>query len=298
MKIAQNIFDQLDRRLKSAYKKEQSGVRGQGVGGQGVRGQGVRGEGREGAQKKQMSNKGPSDNQTHTQPSTVWKFLNRCLKLCRSCSLSAQFEFTSRKGICWPVFSIKLRINTHIIIIILLYTLCTCEVWLSQCSSYRMDSVPCTVPAAHNYQLRTSETQRNNTTIKHAAHTMRERKREEKRRERGRKGREAEREGRREGRREGEGGRERMEERREGGREGGIEGGTFIHTQYIYTYTHLHRAYAYTHMYIDCSCKLASKTLSACISWPCYSWHTVGWGSLSWQSGSTGFQLEPPTAWQ
>ena len=31
-KIAQNIFDQLDRRLKSADKKEQSGVRGQGVG--------------------------------------------------------------------------------------------------------------------------------------------------------------------------------------------------------------------------------------------------------------------------
>ena len=60
-KIAQNIFDQLDRRLKSADKKEQSGVRGQGVGGQG----------REGAQKKKMSNKGPSDNPTHTQPSTV-----------------------------------------------------------------------------------------------------------------------------------------------------------------------------------------------------------------------------------
>ena len=60
-KIAQNIFDQLDRRLKSADKKEQAGVRGQGVGGQG----------REGAQKKKMSNKGPSDNPTHTKPSTV-----------------------------------------------------------------------------------------------------------------------------------------------------------------------------------------------------------------------------------
>ena len=63
-KIAQNIFDQLDRRLKSADKKEQSGVRGQGVGGQGVGGQG-----REGAQKKKMSKKGPSDNPTHTQVS-------------------------------------------------------------------------------------------------------------------------------------------------------------------------------------------------------------------------------------
>ena len=58
-KIAQNIFDQLDRRLKSADKKEQSGVGGQGVGGQG----------REGAQKKKMSKKGPSDNLTHTQVS-------------------------------------------------------------------------------------------------------------------------------------------------------------------------------------------------------------------------------------
>ena len=57
-KIAQNIFDQLDRRLKSADKKEQSGDRGQGVGGQG-------------REKKKMSNKGPSDNPTHTQPSTV-----------------------------------------------------------------------------------------------------------------------------------------------------------------------------------------------------------------------------------
>ena len=43
-KIAQNIFDQLDRRLKSADKKKQSGDRGQGVGGQGVRGQAVRGQ--------------------------------------------------------------------------------------------------------------------------------------------------------------------------------------------------------------------------------------------------------------
>ena len=60
-KIAQNIFDQLDRRLKSADKKEQSGDRGQGVGG----------EGREGAQKKQMSKEGPSDNRTHTKPSSV-----------------------------------------------------------------------------------------------------------------------------------------------------------------------------------------------------------------------------------
>ena len=78
---ARNIFDQLDRRLKSADKKEQSGdrgqgvggqgVKGQGVGGQGVRGQGVGGQGREGAQKKKMSNKGPSDNPTHTKPSTV-----------------------------------------------------------------------------------------------------------------------------------------------------------------------------------------------------------------------------------
>ena len=65
-KIAQNIFDQLDRRLTSADKKEQSGVRGQGVGGQGVKG-----EEREGAEKKTMANKGPSDNQTHTQPSLL-----------------------------------------------------------------------------------------------------------------------------------------------------------------------------------------------------------------------------------
>ena len=48
---ARNIFDQLDRRLKSADKK-QSGVRGQGVGGQGVGGQG-----REGAQKKKFQRK-------------------------------------------------------------------------------------------------------------------------------------------------------------------------------------------------------------------------------------------------
>ena len=56
---ARNIFDQLDRRLRSADKKEQSGVRGQWVGGQG----------REGAQKKKMSKKGPSDSPTHTQVS-------------------------------------------------------------------------------------------------------------------------------------------------------------------------------------------------------------------------------------
>ena len=60
-KIAQNIFDQLDRRLRSADKKVQSADRGQGV----------RGQGREGAQKKKMSKKGPSDNPTHTKPSTV-----------------------------------------------------------------------------------------------------------------------------------------------------------------------------------------------------------------------------------
>ena len=58
---ARNIFDQLDRRLKSGDKKEQSGDGGQGV----------RGQGREGAQKKKMSKKGPSYNPTHTQPSTV-----------------------------------------------------------------------------------------------------------------------------------------------------------------------------------------------------------------------------------
>ena len=67
---ARNIFDQLDRRLRSADKKEQSGVGGQRVGGQWVRGQGVGGhgvggQGREGAQKKNISNKGPSDNPTH-----------------------------------------------------------------------------------------------------------------------------------------------------------------------------------------------------------------------------------------
>ena len=77
-----------------------------------------------------------------------------------------------------------------------------------------MDSVPCTVPAAHNRQLRTSEKQHNslysnNTTIKHAAHTMMERKREEER------GREGEKEGGREGRQRG----------REGGKEGGKKGG-------------------------------------------------------------------------
>ena len=81
---------------------------------------------------------------------------------------------------------------------------------MSQCSSYRMDCVPCTVPAAHNHQLRTSETQHNslysnNTTIKHAAHTRRERKREE---ERGREG-------------EKEGGREGRQRVRDGGKEGG-----------------------------------------------------------------------------
>ena len=102
---------------------------------------------------------------------------------------------------------------------------------MSQCSSYRMDSVPCTVPAAHNHQLRTSEKQHNslysnNNTIKHAAHTMRERKREEERgregkREQGRGGREGEREGRREGRREGEGGREGKEGGKKGRRERG-----------------------------------------------------------------------------
>ena len=103
---------------------------------------------------------------------------------------------------------------------------------MSQCSSYRMDSVPCTVPAAHNHQLRSSEKQHNslysnNTTIKHAAHTMRERKREDKKeggrerkREEGRGGREGEREGRREGRRGGEGGREGGKKgRRERGRD-------------------------------------------------------------------------------
>ena len=58
---ARNIFDQLDRRLKLADKKEQSGDRRQEV----------KGQGREGAQKKQMSKEGPSDNLTHTQPSNV-----------------------------------------------------------------------------------------------------------------------------------------------------------------------------------------------------------------------------------
>ena len=85
---------------------------------------------------------------------------------------------------------------------------------MSQCSSYRMDSVPCTVPAAHNHQLRTSEKQHNslysnNATIKHAAHTMRERKREE---ERGREG-------------EKEGGREWRQRGKKGGRSRGREGG-------------------------------------------------------------------------
>ena len=91
---------------------------------------------------------------------------------------------------------------------------------MSQCSSYRMDSVLCTVPAAHNHQLRTSETQhnRNNTTIKHAAR----RKREEER------GREGEKEGRREGRQRGrEGGKKggRGREGKEGGKKGRRERG-------------------------------------------------------------------------
>ena len=64
---------------------------------------------------------------------------------------------------------------------------------MSQCSSYRMDSVPCTVPVAHNHQLRTSETQHNslysnNTTNEGEKERGRERKEGGKkgRRERGR----------------------------------------------------------------------------------------------------------------
>ena len=64
-RIAQNIFDQLDRRLKSADKKEQSGVRGQGVRGQGVGGQGVISDGV--LKKQKTKNKGrPPNIQTNS----------------------------------------------------------------------------------------------------------------------------------------------------------------------------------------------------------------------------------------
>ena len=128
---------------------------------------------------------------------------------------------------------------------------------MSQCSSYRMDSVHCTVPAAHNHQLRTSEKHHNSlySTIKHAAHTMRERKREEGR------GREGEKEGGREGRQRGrEGGKGGRKE----GKEGEREGHSYIHSIYIHPPTSC--IIMHTFIYIDCSCKLAIKTLSACIS--------------------------------
>ena len=76
-KIAQQLFDQLDRRLKSADKKEQSGVRGQGVGGgeaggQEVGSEGVKSMGESSDQKKQKTGKNtPPDNQTHAHSLTV-----------------------------------------------------------------------------------------------------------------------------------------------------------------------------------------------------------------------------------
>ena len=78
-KIAQQLFDQLDRRLKSGDKKEQSGDRGQGDRGQGVGGGEARGQevGSEGVgessdQKKQKTGRNtPPDNQTHAHSLTV-----------------------------------------------------------------------------------------------------------------------------------------------------------------------------------------------------------------------------------
>ena len=75
--LAQQLFDQLDRRLKSADKKEQSGDRGQGVGGgeaggQKVGSEGVKSMGESSDQKKQKTGKNaPPDNQTHAHSLTV-----------------------------------------------------------------------------------------------------------------------------------------------------------------------------------------------------------------------------------
>ena len=68
-------------------------------------------------------------------------------------------------------------------------------------SPYRMDSVPCTVPAAHNHQLRTSETQHNSLYSNNTTN-----------------------EGEKERGREREGGRERGREGGKGGRKEGKEG--------------------------------------------------------------------------
>ena len=87
--IAQNIFDQLDRRLKSADKKKQSGDRGQGVRGQGVGGgeaggqevgsEGVKIMGESSDQKKQKTGKNaPPDNQTHAHSLTVSLLKTEC----------------------------------------------------------------------------------------------------------------------------------------------------------------------------------------------------------------------------
>ena len=70
--IAQQLFDQLDRRLKSADKKEQSGDRGQGVGGGEVGSEGVKSMGESSDQKKQKTGRNaPPDNQTHAHSLTV-----------------------------------------------------------------------------------------------------------------------------------------------------------------------------------------------------------------------------------
>ena len=85
---------------------------------------------------------------------------------------------------------------------------------MSQCSSYRMDSVACTVPAAHNHQLRTSQQQM--IVFKppppKMQHTQSEGVSE------GGRGREGEKEGGREGRESG------RKEGREGEKEGGRDG--------------------------------------------------------------------------
>ena len=87
---------------------------------------------------------------------TLYEFLYRWLKKIFTRVRQANLNSQAGRDQKFYVLTCNLRC------LILLYTLCviiycTCEVWLiamSQCSSYRMDSVPCTVPAA---QLRTYE---------------------------------------------------------------------------------------------------------------------------------------------
>ena len=124
---------------------------------------------------------------------------------------------------------------------------------MSQYSSYRMDSVPCTVPAAHNHQLRTSEIQHNslysnNATIKHAAHTEREREGEKEGEREGRqRGREGGKEGGKKGGRGREGGKGGRKEGKEGEREGLREGHLHIHSIYIHPPTLCICIHSYVH---------------------------------------------------